>query len=261
MKTPLLLFVLIFLITCSCYGQKKTILKTWITKNLDYLKIDNENAYFEMYGHYMYEKQYTISGDTLRLYSTYTSSRDNFAIEHTDNFDFRIKELTGNSLVLVPLNLNAETIANGKYELNYVDKNTMLNNNLAFSEIRYRIYGGAWEWLDISFSIDSNRAFKYINNSKNNNPEYFAGTLSKDQFAKFIKVLKSSEIDKLYGFEQIVFDAPKSMLEVEYNGKLQSIKQDILPSITSDLTNLIRKLQTETPLLKTLPFKIDFGKN
>ncbi|RYG18065.1 MAG: hypothetical protein EOO07_09795 [Chitinophagaceae bacterium] len=248
-----------FILNClHTYGQEKLLYKTWISKDLDYIKIDNKRVYFELYGSTMHEKQYAVIHDTLRLYDSYTSSKDNFSKRHTENFDFRITELTASSLALVPLNLNAKTMVNGRNKLEFIDKKAINDKSLVFNEIRYRVHGGGWGWVDISFCIDKYRNFKYVNKSKKNNPEYFVGKLSKEQYDLFIDLLKSSEIDKLYGFSQVVFDTPEHTLEVDYNGKSQRIKQDILPAITIDLVNFISGLAKEVSFSRVDSFEINF---
>ncbi len=258
MKSYLSFFLFLLLFHIKSFGQEKTLLKTWSSKDLAYLKIDLKHVYFEVYGQYQYQKGYDIIGDTLRLNDKYTSSRDNYSKLHTDYFDFLIKKLTPHKLILVPLNSNAKDISNGKKEFKYTDIKNVIDKKLKFNQIRYRIYGGAWEWVDVSFSIDDKRNFKYINKSKKNNLEYFTGRLSREQYDIFLTLLKSSEIDKLYGFKQTVFDVPESTLEIDYNGKSKHIKQDILPAITIDLVNFISGLPKKVSLSRADPFQINF---
>ena len=247
-----------FLFCNTTYSQQKSLLKTWLSEDLAYLKIDKKQVDFEIYGQYQYQKGYVLQGDTLRLYDNYTSSRDNFSKQHTDNFDFLIKELTTSKLILVPINSNAKNISNGKKELEYVDRKNVVDRDLRFNELRFRIYGGGWQWTDVTFLIDNQRNFKYINIKDRSKPEYYSGVLSKNDFDTFIAILRLSEIDKLYTFRQIVYDAPEKILEIDYNGKSKHIKQDVLPAITIDFVNFISGLPKKVTLSKTDPFQINF---
>lgn len=258
MKLYLTLSLLSLYCSFASYGQQTTLLKAWSSANLAYIKIDPENVDFELYGHYKHQKRYIIVGDTLRLYDKYTSSRDNFSKEHVDNFDFLIKKLTNDKLIIIPLNSNAKDISNGIKKLKYIDRKNVIDSRLRFSQVRYHMRGGNWQWTDVSFSIDNKRNFNYVNKNKPSKPEYYSGTLSENQFNIFLSLLKSAEIDKLKSFKQIVYDAPENTLEVDYNGKSKHIKQNILPSITLDLVNFILELPKKVAINKVEPFQINF---
>jgi acetolactate synthase small subunit len=256
MKSIFLLIICSFYF--SSYGQEKTLFKTWSGKDLEYIKIDSNLIYFEMSESFLEEKRYFIIGDTLRLYDKYTTSRDNFSKYHIDNFDFFIKKLTTNELTLIPLDSNAKELSKGKKELNYIDRNGVIDRKFRFKQLKYHIYGGAWGWIDISMSIDNKRNFEYINKSVHDKPEYFYSSLSADNYNELIKLLKSSEIDKLKAFEQSVSDIAQTTLEIEFNGKSKQIKQFILPAITTDIISFISKLPMRVSLKAVNPFQIKF---
>ena len=242
----------------QCYSQGKTLFKAWSGKDLNYIKIDSNRVYFEISGSFSEEKRYFILGDTLRLYDKYTSSRDNYAKYHIDNFDFLIKRLNPNKLILMPLDSNAKELSKGRDILDYNDRSTILDKNFKFNQLKYKLYGGGWGWSDISMLIDNEKNFHYIDKSNRKNPLYCYGKLPDEKYNELIKLLKSSQIDKLRNFEQHVYDVPETTLEIEYNGKTKQIKQYILPLITTELMRFIEELPKKTSLTSKEPFQIKF---
>lgn len=258
MKFYFLLLIIILSSFTISLAQEKTLFKAWSGKNLEYIRIDSQFVYFEVGDNFEPQKRYYIVADTLRLYQIYTTSRDNYSKKHMDTYDFLIKKLTNNELTLIPLDSNARQISKNKKELKYIDRANVVDRNFKFNQIKYKVYGGAWEWEDISIFIDNQKNFKYINKSKRDKPEYYYGKLSEDVYIEFIKILESSEIDKIKSFKQHVYDVPETIIEINYNGKLKSIKQFLLPSITRELTLFLYNLLKKVRLIKTEPFEIKF---
>ncbi|WP_407534082.1 hypothetical protein [Elizabethkingia miricola] len=78
---------------------------TWISKNNDVLTIKGEHYNFNVMSTISRESQLKIKiqKDTLRFYSVYTSSRENFKVEHLEKYDFKIENIDKAFLILRPL--------------------------------------------------------------------------------------------------------------------------------------------------------------
>ncbi|RZK57371.1 MAG: hypothetical protein EOO91_10280 [Pedobacter sp.] len=121
----------------------------------------------------------------------------------------------------MPLDSNAKELSKGKDILEYNDRNNILDRNFKFNQLKYKLYGGGWGWWDISMLIDNKKNFQYIDKSNSNNPLYYYGKLPDEKYNELIRLLKSSQIDKLQNFEQHVYDVPETTLEIAFQIKFK----------------------------------------
>ncbi len=251
------LMLLIFCCLLNIYAQQKTLFKAWADKELSYLKIDSQYVQLETFEQYKTEKRYFLLGDTLRMYDKYTSSRDNFSKQYIDYFDFLITNLSHDKLSLQPLNSNAFKLINHKDVLNFQDRDLIFDKTLKFEQIKYQVKGGAWTWVDKSFQIDRNGRVKYIIGARSEiDLLHYTGKLSKKTYREFLNILKASEVRKLQQVNQIVYDVPKTVLQINYNGQSKNLNQFILPSITTELISFIHSLPKRVKLKRSKPFVI-----
>ncbi|PKR31285.1 hypothetical protein CMT87_09780 [Elizabethkingia anophelis] len=103
LKFIFLIFILAFKQIDAQENEK--LYGTWISKNNDVLTIKGEHYNFNVMSTISRESQLKIKiqKDTLRFYSVYTSSRENFKVEHLEKYDFKIENIDKAFLILRPL--------------------------------------------------------------------------------------------------------------------------------------------------------------
>ncbi|MEE1946287.1 hypothetical protein VRU48_14275 [Pedobacter sp. KR3-3] len=257
MKKQFLLFILIFSLFYQSKAQENTLFKAWAGKNLEYIKIDSARVYFETAGNWQPGRRYYLIGDTLRLYDSYTSSGDDFSKEHVDNYDFLIRKKKTNKLILIPLDSNAKYMARGKRRLVYIDRKNVVDKDFVFKELKFNVYSTSWnQFINFSIFIDSAKNVMYTDRGKSSPREYGTGKFDDDTYAEFIRIIKSSEIDKLQPDSQKVYDGEKYTLYIDYNQKSKQLEQDTLPPITNELISFLRQIKKKVKFNQVAPFVI-----
>ncbi|WP_199139718.1 hypothetical protein [Pedobacter sp. ASV12] len=260
MKKHLLLLISIFSFLHQINAQEKTLFKAWAGKNLEYIKIDSDRVYFETAGNWQPARPYHLIGDTLRLYDRYFLSGDDFSKEHINNYDFLIRKQTANRLILIPLDSNSKHMSGGKRRLVYIDRKNVVDKNFVFKQLKFNVYGTSWNRLvNFSVFIDSAKKVMYTDRGESLPREYGMGKFDDDTYAEFIKIIKSSEIDKLKPDSQIVYDGDEYTLQVDYNQQSKQLKQDILPPITKELVNFLLQIKKKVKFSQVAPFVINLN--
>lgn len=254
--------ILLIFFQLQLMAQKPLLHKAWAGNDLEYIKIGSERVYFEVFGRYSDEKKYLIIGDTLRLYDKYTTSRDNYAKEHIKNFDFLIKELTVQHLTLMPLDSNAQELADHKLLLMYQDRSLLKAKQMDFKQLKFKGTTCLGTCPDMSLQIDSHKNLLFIGGRNAFKQGYYQGTLSNALYKQLIEILKSSALGQLKNWKQHVFDAPEYTIDISYNGQTKHLKQFQLPAVTNELINFLLELPQKVTLKESpTPFELHFLSN
>ena len=111
-----------------------------------------------------------------------------------------------------------------------------------------------------SLSVNSKRHFKFIYSNAENIATYQQGELAIKDYEELIKLLNSSEIEKLKNYDTFSTHSDEYTLQFDYDNKSKVIKQFSLPSVTNELIAFLHKIPKMVVLENTEAFEINFGK-
>lgn len=255
----------IFICSKNLSGQPKSILKTWVGDDLEYLKIDSQKVYFEVFGNYPEEHRYIIKNDTLRLYSKYTTSTDRFLKVHVRTYDFRITKSSDSLLQLMPVNANALAISNNKTLLNYTERSSIQDTHFRFKEIRFRSTSCHGNCPDMTIQITSDQDLKFIGREHAIKKGFFTAKVPDSLYTRLREILSLSDLKHLKAWSQVVYDAPEYTLEIAYDDQIKCLRTYFLPAVCHELVLYLQTIAGQVELEKhddvfELPFQSNCGK-
>lgn len=256
------LVISVFLFFCSLgvSAQKPDIRKTWIGKDLEYVKIDSQSVYFQTLEGLPDSKKYILNGDTLRLYQRYTTSRDNFSKQHTRYYSFLINELTDTSLVLTALDSNALEITGRKQRTEYRERSLLKVADFKFEMIKFDATECHGTCPSLALQIDNKKKMLFIGGHYAVKQGFYTADIADSLMQELTDILALSEVDKWKIWLQIVHDAPEYIIEVHYNGKIKYIKNFFLPGVTNELVLFLLNVSKKVNLVEVKqPFQITFS--
>jgi hypothetical protein len=255
----ILITILLTLIWGNISAQDLEIKKAWIGDDLEYIKIDSQRVNIEVFGNYPQQKKYYLSGDTLRLYDKYTTSRDNYSKQHVKNYDFLITDLTETNLTLVALDSNSLELSGGRKNINYRERHLVQQPPIEFEMIKFNSTTCFGKCPSLSLPITKEKKLMFIGGTHAIKRGFYAGTLSDTLYSSLIDILKLSEIDKLKTWRQQVSDAPEYTLEIHYNNQVKYLKNFFLPAVTQELVIFLLDISKRVELIEVKePFEINF---
>lgn len=155
---------IIFLILVLAFKQtnaqeKEKLYGTWISKNNDVLVIQGEHYNFNVMSTINEEEQLKIKifKDTLRFYSIYTSSKENYKVDHLEKYDFKIEKTNPRFLTLKPLDSLSQKFFNTKESIKFIKQEYNVDKSISFEKIIFhstRCYGSC---PIIALEIDNNK--------------------------------------------------------------------------------------------------------
>ena len=251
--------ILLTLIWGNISAQDIEIKKAWVGDDLEYIEIDDQRVNIEVFGNYPQQKKYYLSGDTLRLYDKYTTSRDNYSKQHIKNYDFLITKLSDTNLTLIALDSNSLEISGGKKKIDYRERHLVKQPTIDFEMIRFKSTNCFGTCPSLTLQIDKEKKLMFIGGRYAVKQGFFIATISDSLFYSLINILKLSELDKLKTWRQQVADAPEYTLEVHYNGKIKYLKNFFLPAVTTELIRYLLEISKKVELTDTKgSFEINF---
>ncbi|MGN7782965.1 DUF6438 domain-containing protein [Niabella sp. 22666] len=258
-KKKSLLILAAFLCTSSIFAQPYSIQKTWVGSTLEYLRIDSQKAYFEVFGRHPEENKYIIKKDTLRLYHEYTTSGDQFSKVHVKTYDFRIMQSSDRALQLIPVNANALELSDHKTLLSYIERSSARDTNFRFKEIRFKATTCFGTCPDMSVQITNKKELKFIGGAYAVKKGFFTASIPDSLYAQLLQILSLSDLKNLKTWAQIVYDAPEYTLEIVYDDQIKCLKTYFLPSVCHELINYLLTIAGNVPLEKQEdPFELQF---
>jgi hypothetical protein len=257
MKTFITILAILFV--TSLFSQNADIKKSWVGNDLEFIKVDSQRVYFEVFGKYPEEKRYYLIGDTLRLYDKYTTSEDNFSKQHIKNYDFLIDELTNANLTLTSLDSNSLQLTRGKKRINYRDRHLVQKASINLEMIKFNSTTCFGKCPSLTLQISKDKKLLFIGRSYAVRQGFYTSTLSDRLYNTLVDILELSELDSLKMWNQVVFDAPEFTLVVHYNGKVKYLKSYFLPAVTDELIRYLLDLPKKVVLEETKPFEISIA--
>lgn len=253
LKFILLIFILAFNQIDAQENEK--LYGTWISKNNDVLTIKGEHYNFNVMSTISRESQLKIKiqKDTLRFYSVYTSSRENFKVEHLEKYDFKIENIDKAFLILRPLDSLSQNFFNTKESIKFVKQEYNIDKSINFEKVIFhstRCYGTC---PIIALEIDKDRNIyldikHYSDSSKNGQ---FEGKLTQKEYNSLLKILETSNI-KSWEFPEIMgADAPIRTIILYYNGIRKYFKSMFPPTVSYELIGFLRNITDSPQLIKT----------
>lgn len=248
------------LFSINIFAQNSDLQRSWIGDDLEFIKIDTQQVYFEVYGNYPHQKKYHLIGDTLRLYDKYTTSRDNFSKQHIKNYDFLINKLTSTNLTLVALDSNSLEIAGNKKIINYHERHLIKNRSIEFEEIKFSSTNCAFgKCPSLSLQINSEKELKFIGRRNAIKQGFYTALIPDSLYLELLEIISISELDKLKTWQQQVADAPEYTIEIHYNNKFKYLKNFFLPAVTNELIRFLLEISKKIELIESKdPFEINF---
>jgi len=260
MKTYII--TLLTLVCCNIFAQNPDLKRSWVGNDLEFIKIDTQRVYFEVFGNYPEQKKYFLIGDTLRLYDKYTTSRDNFSKQHIKNYDFLITKLTDKKLTLSALDSNSLEITKNKKIISFQERHLINKPIIDFGMIKFSSTNCHGTCPSLSLQINNDKTLLFIGGMYAIKQGFFTATLSDSLFLELINILTISELDKLKTWSQHVSDAPEYTVEIYYNDKVKYLKNFFLPAVTEELIQYLLDISKKVELKNSKePFKISFIMN
>jgi len=260
-----LFFTLILLATLTVNSQSKAsnnslLTKTeWINKDLDYLRFDDNSVVYN-FDNKKQEVFFDMENKKLSFKVNYRTGGD----LKTEEFEFKIKELKKNKLVIVPI------VEDGK---GMKDERSKLDHNLFSKEKQYVFYNrgsllskvnfkkitfhsstcfGTCPSMSVQINIDGTVFYKgkeYADKKGN-----FEGKLSKNDIYQLKKILNRSQlsnIDENWEQKSKHNDTPKYTYIIEqFNGKTIEINTNDQHPILDKLSNYLLNIKEKATLKK-----------
>lgn len=234
----LLTLVLIMLSTHLMHAQVSIPLnKEWVSKNLDYIKLNETHIFFQINGFYQ-EKGYHIYGDTLRLQDWYHSSADNFKTLQHNDFDFLIN-VSENKITLKPLNKSAFQISKQSIEFEPIENTYLKEFN--YKSIRFTSTTCYGECPEMTILIEG-RKVSFTGGVHAIKKGRYAAVLSEDLYQNLINILQKSSFNNAQNNRIVVIDAPRYSISIENNNITKTISGESLPILINPLLNFFLDL-------------------
>lgn len=211
--------------------------KEWVSKNLDYIKLNKTHAYFQFNGHYQ-EKGYHIYGDTLRMQDWYYSSNDNYkTLQHTD-FDFLTK-LNKDILSLTPINGDAVELS--KQAISFTPIENYYLKSFNYDLIKFTSSTCYGECPEVALEIKARKVI-FIGGKHATKQGKYSAYLSKELHEKLLSILKKSSFDRLQNNKMMVIDAPTYSISITRDNQSKTISGERLPILLKPLLDFLREL-------------------
>ena len=229
-------------------AQQPALQRTWISDNLDFVQIDSQIVYVQVFGRYSDEKHYHRIKDTLRLFDNYSTSKDNFTREHIKNYDFLIRRLTPTDLTLVALDSNALEISGNKKELLLRERHLNRKQGIKFEMIKFHSTTCLGDCPSESLQISNDKKMVFVGGLHAIKKGCYTATMPDSLFAQLTNILEISDLDLIKTWEQTVHDAPEYTLEIHYSGKIKYLRNFELPSVTRELIEFLLRITSKVEL-------------
>lgn len=243
----LLLLLLLFPVAVMSQSRTSLLQKAWVGPELAYVAFDSSYCVFDFFGRYPINMVYNIQGDILRL----QPSGFNIGYRDISKSQFRIKQLTSDSLVLVPLDSSAIRMVKGQPALYYISQTLTATDTIRFDSLYFRSTGCYGECPIMEYQISKDRQLKFIGDSYAVKEGHYTGVLSDSLYERLRYLLSSSALDKLKTWEQRIHDVPRYMVVIWYNNKRRVIDNYVLPLVMDQLLGYLRILPANVPLQKS----------
>lgn len=255
-----ILFYLLFQFTVSLAAQPVSLQKTWIGEDLEFIRIDSQWAYIELFGVFPEQLKYKLAGDTLRLYRQGTRYRDSYKTVITENYDFLVVKFTGTALELEALNKNALELTGLQKQLLLKDRNSIQQKKVTLEGIKFDHGPCLGTCPAMTLEITNHNQLRFIGGEHAVKQGFYTATIPDSLVNRMEQLVGELEIDRLKTWQQTVSDAPRSVLEFHYDNKTKTIRNYFLPAITHELIRFMLELPGKVSLVPAAAaFKIEFA--
>jgi len=235
------------------FSQQPKLKQLWIGDANNYLKIDSDAIRVEYYYEFDGQKHvstrtysYTLSNDILKIIEPIY----NGIITH----DFLIAHTSANELELFPLSPNSKLLAfteTPKKILTFHTPEGVYTDTISFEKIILQTTTCYGQCPAMAIQIDSSRQVQFIGGKFADKEGYYTSALSNKLYSRLLKILATSNLDKLENNDNFNVDLPTITLEVHYNNKTKYIKSSFPPFITIPLLRYLIDLPKQVELKET----------
>lgn len=243
----LLLLLLLFPVAVMAQTKTSLLQKAWVGPELAYVSFDTTRCTFDFFGRFPLQMIYRVSGDTLLLQPAGLS----FGFHGIGRPQFRIKQLTTDSLVLVPADSGAVKMVKGQPVLYYKSQALTATDTIRFDSLYFKSTLCYGRCPAMEFEISKNRQLKFIGGMYAVKEGYYTGVLSDSIYGRLQYLLSISALDKLETWEQRIYDVPRYTVAVWYNNKRMVVENYALPLVMSQLLAYLQNLPAKVPLQKS----------
>ncbi|SKA13248.1 hypothetical protein SAMN04488128_102999 [Chitinophaga eiseniae] len=247
MRIRSLLLLLLFPVAMMAQTKASLLQKAWVGPELAYVSFDTTRCVFDFFGRFPAQMTYRIDGDTLRL----QPNGPNFGFQGIGHPQFLIKQLTPDSLVLVPVDSGAVKMVKGQPVLCYKNQALTATDTIRFDSLYFKSTHCYGKCPAMEFQISKNRQLKFIGDSYSVKEGHYTGVLSDSIYGRLQYLLSISALDKLKTWEQRIYDVPRYTVAVWYNNKRQVVENYELPRVMSELFAYLKNLPGKVPLRKS----------
>lgn len=257
----LIIIFICFLAFSSASGQKPTLYKLWAGDADNYLRVDSDAVRVERSWEFQGKRHVTqnayrfaVIGDTLRILKPdfYDSS----------NHDFIIKSFSRDELKLIPLNLHSRIffVADApKKVLAFGDQQKIYTDTISFQKVLFSSTTCYGICPAMSFQIDNEKRMNFSGDKFAVKQGFYSAVIPDQLYSELLRILATSELDKLENLGILNADAPTYTLEVHYNNKVKFIKSFRFPYVTSELLNFLLEVPKRVDLKEAERMEISFS--
>ncbi len=258
----MLVLVLLTLNVFTLFSQKALLCRAWLGNELEYIRIDTAEVFWEMPGYSPEQKKYLLIKDTLRLYDRYTTSRDNFSKRHITNYDFLICGLSDTAMVLRPINSPALKLTGNRNYIAYKERHLVKKALSGFEWIKFQSTTCRGDCPAQLLEITLDRKLKFIGGPHAfKKGGFYTAIIPDSLFLQLYEKLSLANLEKIKRWDQFVSDAPEYTIEVKYNNKTWHIDGFLLPTSMHELIDYLLKIASQVQLFESKePFIISLGK-
>ncbi|SDI35468.1 hypothetical protein SAMN05421846_106239 [Chryseobacterium taeanense] len=248
------IFIILFCFAAFIKAQNKsTIQGTWISENNDFIKIKEEGSRFNILSTNEIEEQLNImiKKDSLSFYTKYTKVGSDKI--YFSKYDFYIKKMNEKQLILIPTSELSKNLFNNRPQIIFTRQEFNIDHSISFEKLIYRTTSCYGNCSIINLELDKNKNIyihREIFNDKINSGN-FKGTLSEEEYARFINILQTSNLRKWYFPEKDGSDSPITTLIIYHNGKRKYFKSMFPPAISNQLIKLLYEIGEKAQLIRT----------
>lgn len=260
-RLTLLLFLLMGIL---CSGQTKKIKGNWISADQEFMSIvDTAGNYNTLLNRDLLDEQFFlfIYGDTLSFQSHYTSSAENFTVEHNDRYDLKILSFTDSFLTVSPATALAKYFFYNKSIIRFMRQEYDVDTAFRFEKLVYHTTECFGSCPIIDLELNSNRqircsarnAYNFAGNGGLDSSLIgdFSGLLPHKEFDTLMLLLKTAGLRTLKYRPQFCCDAPVTTLIVYSNGERKYIKSMFLPPHLYTLIGYLYRLNRKAILVRS----------
>ncbi len=228
-----ILFIIAFLVASflTLQGQDTVLFKSWVDNQGDIFQINDKQIIVDGPHCFTGTYQYKVLNDTLimRTLSYWDDPRNKGLI-------FKISKLTGDSLMLKPLNNNAHTLFNTKSLITLVDLRIVKDDSFVFEKLYFSSSTCWGKCPALTIVIESNRRIKFISEKYTGVLKgSYKGSLTKKEYARLIEILKRYPVDSFPSNYTPWMDGQTHHLIIWHNGVRKEIHGSIDSQLTQDL--------------------------